>query len=665
MTRDTDAGGSQTPPTMPRTRALIERAEGWSNSAREMMKTRGQIARRNLLLSVGIGAVIGLGTGGYTVWQSLRSQSNLGTPWPLLIGGLACLSLWLWLRRREQVSQGLGVVMVSMLLLSNVAGIAFNGVPALTFVAAFVVLYHVVLTTRTAAWLTGAHLAGALGALLWREVPLEPQIASRALGGGVVVMLAMQLLSRHWDRLDQRFSALSDELVHTIDAAQQKIAQADAERARAVTTDVMTGLPNLEGFVEAGQARWLAQPEALVACLHLQRWRSSMSTLHYAEQQALFQLLLQRCTETLGPQALIGRAAMDELLILLPAQGDLAQAGVERLEALLAALARPVVSGQRAGLTSPALGYARSPRDHRQLPELIERATLACESARLMSRDRPVAFEPRLQEEGALRSRLAADLQAALEAGHTALRFRPVFDARHLAPRGAISSMVWNHPVFGPIDSGSVQEASDNLELTHRMTVWRLQQAFSQARRMKALLGRPFRISLSLPQAWLTRVVNEPSLLLDELALMQIEPGLLVLEFPEDAMLQDPIDLMQLMSLVRSMGMGVALDGFGAGFSSFSYLDRMALDYLKIDPSFVAHVGRDERETAVCRAIVRVAHALDIGVVADCVRHAGQARLLSHMGCDLLCGDGLAATLSGPDLGEWVLAHPSTAAGSA
>ena len=642
---------------MTNVRPLMEQATRWSALTQEMMLTRGRMVRRNLTVILSIAAVVGIGLGGHSLWLSLQGQSRVHAPWPLLMGGVVSLGILLWLKGREEVHQRLALALMAALCLANLGAIALNGLPALTFVAAMVVLSHVALDSRQSALLSSTYLLGAWAAMLWHPQAIDEQLSLRALGGGVATMLAMQMLSRHWDRLDHRFGALSAELEQSIDGAQQQIKEADEERRRTLRTDALTGLPNRDGFVELGQERLLTHADAVVACLQLKRWQSSISSLLYGEQQALFHLLLKRCTEVLGPQALIGRAGPDELLILLPAQGVLAQASVDRLDALQAALARPIVSGQRVALTEPATGYARSPLDGQQLPVLIEQATLACRAARLMRHDRPVGFDRRLQDEEALRSSLAADLSAALDAGQTDLRFQPVFDAHTLAPVGAVSRMVWNHPVLGQISPGSAQEAIDNLDLIHRVTVWQLQQALSHARAMRRRMGRSFRISLSLPLVWLNDVIKSPGVFLDELSQMNVEPGLVVLEIPEEAMLHDPIGLLQIMSLVRSMGVGVALDRFGAGYSSFSYLDRMTLDYLKIDRSFVARVGDNERETAVCRSIVRVAHELGIRVVADGVRHAAQARHLGQLGCDLLHGDGMAAAMSGQDLTEWVLAH--------
>jgi EAL domain-containing protein (putative c-di-GMP-specific phosphodiesterase class I)/GGDEF domain-containing protein len=633
----------------------------WSALTQELMLTRGRLIRRNLSIILSIATAVGMGLGSHSLRLSLEGQSSLQSPWPLLIGGAVSLALLLWLRGRKEVGQRLALSLMVTLYLASVAAIVFNGLPALIFVPALVALAHVVLPTQWSGWLSGAYLLGSAAAALMRSQPIDPQLISRAVGGSIGVMLAMQLLSRYWDRLDRRFSILSAELVTSIEVKRQQISEADEERRRTLLSDPMTGLPNSEGFVEAGQERLRTHPEAVVARLYLQQWRSSLSTLLYAEQQAMFQMLLKRCIDELGPEALISRAGMDELLIQLPAHGMLAQAGVDRLDALQAALSRPVLSGQRVALTEPVLGYARAPLDGQQLPALIEKATLACQAARLTHRDRPVGFERRLKEEQATRSQLATDLSTAMDAGQTELRFQPVLDAHSLLPRGAVSRMVWHHPVFGPISPGAARESHHNLELTRRVTVWRIQQAFSHARVLRKRLGPTFGISLSLPLIWLNSVIQSPTVLLDELGKMPIEPGMVVMEIPEEAMLHDPIGLMQVMSLMRSLGIGVALDRFGAGFSSISYLDRMALDYIKIDRSFVAQVGRNERETAVCRAIIRVAHELDIRVVAEGVKHADQAQQLAQLGCDLLRGDGLAAVMSAADLTEWVLAtrqHP-------
>jgi EAL domain-containing protein (putative c-di-GMP-specific phosphodiesterase class I) len=157
-----------------------------------------------------------------------------------------------------------------------------------------------------------------------------------------------------------------------------------------------------------------------------------------------------------------------------------------------------------------------------------------------------------------------------------------------------------------------------------------------------------------------TRQLRDPRLVdrvADSLVRHDLDPGALVLEITESVLLDDGPRPRDAIAGLRRLGVGVAIDDFGTGFSSLAYLSRMPVDELKIDRSFVAALGTDGRSTAIVKAMIAMAHALDLRVVAEGVERSEQFERLRDMGCDYAQGHLWSRPRKPTGLARWVRAR--------
>lgn len=621
---------------------LIARADRWSQEAQSVLVSRRQLTLVHLQIVLALAGLACLGLSAHSIALGLRGHSTVHWPWPLLIGGILCGLLWWWVRRRGSVAPAALIGLVTLLCVTNVSAISQNGLAGLTFVGGLVVVTHLLLEPRVAlATSLGYLLLAGLGAH-WHPQPLPDAVVLRIFAGGVAATVAMQMLVRHWAEIGRRLHLLAAEMSKIIQQLQTRLHEVRVEAEQVHRVDAMTGLPNRRGFEEQTAPRLTGQAPSVVACLRLVRWHASLRHLSFVEQQSLTRTLVTTIGQKLGPQTVIARTQADEFLLHLPDQGPRSDEALRRLESLQEALSRPVTAGSLTALTEPRLGFSRFPADAGSLHDLVSHAETACSGASGAHAARPVAFDLMLLHAEQERQLQLTQITVALDRHEIALDLQPIVSAATGQVLGAEARLAWNHPVRGRLRASQMPRGEVAPALTDRITRWKIQTALNDQARLSARWGRDLPVAVNLPSTWLQRTVREPGDFLDFLAGLSIGRGILRFEVPEESMLNEPADLMQMMALWRAMGIGLVIDHFGAGYSCLSQIDRMPADALKMDRTLVARVGRSPRETAVCRTIVRVAQELRLQVMAEGVQDAAQARALADLGCDLLQGPGVA-----------------------
>lgn len=638
----------------PENSALLDRARAWAEQAQSVLGSRQELDQKYLLMVLALGAITGLLLGLHSLLLIGQGASQVRSPWPLLIGGVACAALWTISRRRRHAPLRLLLLVSAALCAGNVMAIALNGVMGLTFVTGVVVVVHLLLAPRVALVLVGVYLLCTLSAVWWYHGAMDSGLYVRALATGLAALVGMQLLARHWDDIGKRLQRLTQEMSSVIERTDLEIDTLRLETTQLERTDPLTGLPNRLGFVDQATGRLQQQAQSVLACIRLMRWRSAMATLAYSDQQTLTTRLVNTVTELLGEDALVGRLGPDEFVVLVEGEGPRGDNTVQRLGVLQEALARPVVAGPVTALTEPLVGFSRAPSDSQELGELMRQAEVACASSEGNGSATPQAFDVLLAR--TLRER-AESLQAlanALELGQLDLDLEPLVRAGSGQACGAEARAMWTDPQHGRISTAQLLPYGMASGLTDRITLWKLQAAAQLSLHLRKQGSQHLPLSINLPAPWLQRTVREPGAFLERLTALRLPPGAFVFEIPEEALLTDVADLSQLMTLWKSMGIRLAIDHFGAGLSCLHQLDRLPVDLLKMDRTFVARVGLASRETAVCRSIVRVAHQLRLQVIAEGVISAEQAHRLSDIGCDVLQGPGVAPTLRAEGLQPWL-----------
>jgi diguanylate cyclase (GGDEF)-like protein len=307
-----------------------------------------------------------------------------------------------------------------------------------------------------------------------------------------------------------------------------------------------------------------------------------------------------------------------------------------------------VINGHRLQASFSA-GISLYPDDARDLVTLIAHADAAMYHAKRRGKNMFQRFEPRMTESTLRRLRLQEDLRESLATGESLeLAYQPQFGHDGITVEGMEALMRWTHPEFGPISPVEFIPLAEDCGLIVPLGHWVLRNAIAQAARWHREGHDGLRIAVNMS----VRQMGDGDLLhlLDHaLAHAQLRPSALEFEITESLLLEDAEANIRFMHALRDRGIALAIDDFGKGYSSMSYLQRLPVTRLKIDMGFVHDIpGGGE---AITTAIIAMAHSLALTVVAEGVETTEQLDFLRSVGCDGLQGFLLSAPLAAHEAG--------------
>lgn len=245
-------------------------------------------------------------------------------------------------------------------------------------------------------------------------------------------------------------------------------------------------------------------------------------------------------------------------------------------------------------------------------------------------------FEPDLRANLHLRYTLEQDLHHALERSEFYSEFQPQVDALSHAIIGAEALIRWKHPQHGLISPMSFIDLAERAGLIHELGRFMLNRTADALRSLNAR-GNPLRLSVNVSP----RQFTEADLVADVSSALQgggFDPACLELEITESSVMHDVDHAHAVLTAIRNMGVRIALDDFGTGYSSLAHLNRMPLDVIKIDRSFVRHLDDDPQSVTLFRHITELAHSLKLEIVAEGVESQMQAAICHAHGCQVLQG---------------------------
>ncbi|MEP6694544.1 MAG: EAL domain-containing protein [Chloroflexota bacterium] len=417
--------------------------------------------------------------------------------------------------------------------------------------------------------------------------------------------------------------------------------------------DLLTGLPNRALLIERLQQQLLRQPRtgesvALVV-MDLTDFKAVNDSLGHDVGDDLLKQVGPRLTASLRAADTIARLGGDEFAILLPGTDETGAARVA--QKMLAALEQAFpLAGETLDIGA-SVGVAVAPVHATQADQLLSRADIAMYAAK-GSLTGLAVFSAEHERDGSGRLALMSDLRRAVDEGELVLYYQPQIDLR----TGAISSVEalvrWMHPKRGLVGPDEFIPLAERTGLIKRLTRTVLTEAIRQARAWElAGLRVPIAVNLSM------RNIHDPQLPQTIAQLLQrwdARPELLRLEMTETVLAADPQRALQTMDSLRAMGVHIALDDFGIGYSSLAYLNRLPLDDIKIDKSFVIGMIDDESSATIVRATVDLGHGLGYGVVAEGVENHETRQRLTALGCDAIQGFLVARPMPADQAAEWI-----------
>jgi predicted signal transduction protein with EAL and GGDEF domain len=336
-----------------------------------------------------------------------------------------------------------------------------------------------------------------------------------------------------------------------------------------------------------------------------------------------------------GAHEQVARLAGDEFVVLLPSLGDAEEAS-ERARAALEALAEPERIGSQEVRVGASIGIAVHPEDGATADALLQHADLAAVQAKKSGRGRIQPFLRAMGKAAMRRFTLEGELRGALERGELHVHYQPRVAASDGRVVGAEALVRWDHPVLGRVPPREFIPIAEETGLIGAIGNFVLASACRDAKRLDER-GYPLQISVNV-SSWQFANTNVWEIVTAVLRETELPPGRLELEITESLMLEGANDPDVAFRDLRGIGVAISLDDFGTGYSSLSYVSRFPIDVLKLDRSIAREVDSDPAAERVARAVVGLAHSLEMRVVAEGVDSEAQAETLRELGCDELQG---------------------------
>ncbi|RVP82170.1 EAL domain-containing protein [Sinorhizobium meliloti] len=435
--------------------------------------------------------------------------------------------------------------------------------------------------------------------------------------------------------------ALTSALSVVLRRRSRRLQESQAELDHLARHDPLTGLANRASFnrllARVVATSTIDQANALLY-LDLDRFKQVNDTLGHPVGDRLMVEVAKRLKETAAGAA-ISRIGGDEFTIIV---ARTRQDEVEKLcDALIAAIRRPFEIDGQPILIGLSIGVAVATGNDADPIEITRKADIALYHAKSAGRNRYAVFGPHMDELIRTKRDLEQDLRAALDAGNQLeVFYQPVYSAQSHEISSLEALIRWRHPSKGPIAPDAFVPLAETAGLIDRLGAFVLKEACSTAREFP---GLDIAVNVSAVELAQRHYAAQVLSLLRQFG---IEPSRLELEITETALLDEAGVCEKNITALREFGVKFALDDFGTGFSSFGRLQRLEVDRIKIDRSFVHAFDRPGGGVAVVQSIVGIAHAKGLRITAEGVETEEQSEILRKLGCDELQGFHLSRPMS-------------------
>lgn len=420
--------------------------------------------------------------------------------------------------------------------------------------------------------------------------------------------------------------------------------------------DSLTGLPNRELFslrlTEALNRTRQSNSGLALLFIGLDRFKAINDSLGHNAGDELLRQVAARLKHSVRDSDVTARLGGDEFTVILENLTEPQKAEVVA-QKIIHALSRPVKLHGHQIFISPSIGVAFYPSDATGIDELIKNADRAMSTAKREGRNTFKFYSPDMNVTALERLALEAQLRLALEKNQFVLKYQPQIDLQTGAVIGVEALIRWNHPELGLVPPDQFIPLLEETNLILPVGEWVLRAGCRQLREWHESGLYPLRlaVNISVRQYRLDHLVPILDAIIAE---THVDPICLELEITESIMIENLDATLEIFEAFRKRGIRISIDDFGTGYSSLSYLQRLPIDALKIDRSFIQNIHVSASDMTITKAIISLAHSLGIRVIAEGIENSRHLHFLREERCEEGQGYFISRALPAPALTGWL-----------
>ncbi len=391
--------------------------------------------------------------------------------------------------------------------------------------------------------------------------------------------------------------------------------------------------------------------------IDLDNFKNVNDTLGHSAGDELLILVAERLKSCLREGDTAARLGGDEFAIIVDDSNGV-EGAIIVANRILKSIRAPFYLGGNTAHVGTSIGIATSIDGSEGADTLLQNADLAMYMAKMGGKNQFVLFKSEMHESLVKRVRLETDMRAAIEKSEFEVYYQPIVDLSNGWIVGIEALVRWNHPEYGLIAPADFIQVAEETQLIVELGRWVLDESCMQAQKWREsiILNDHFSLSVNIASAQF-----EDDGLMDVVKKALDRSGLpgnaLVLEITETTMLENTEKTLRTLTKMKTLGIRFAVDDFGTGFSSLSYLQQFPVDILKIDKVFIDRLAEDIESSAVTRAIITIGDSLNLKAIAEGVETVEQLNELRKLGCSYGQGYHFAKPLSKKLMGSYLRDH--------
>lgn len=404
--------------------------------------------------------------------------------------------------------------------------------------------------------------------------------------------------------------------------------------------DSLTGLPNRHSFFETltatlAQCSTCIDRQFAVLFVDLDRFKLINDTLGHRAGDFLLEQTALRMGKCVGDSGTIARLSGDEFIILLNHAG--AQEAEQLAGRILDEIAVPIIYDNNRLLSTASIGISLYPDHGTSSEQLIQFADIAMYRVKEQGKNNYLFFTSEMNESIVRRTTMEKQLAIALEQEQLTLFYQPQVEASTGKISGFEALVRWNMPERGLISPLEFIPLAEETGMIIQLGEWVLRRACEQQKRWidEGLMPVTIAVNISMKQFEDDSLFETIRHILFE---TKLPPHLLELEITESIGLQGADQVINKLNRLKTLGVSIAIDDFGTGYSSLHYLQKLPIDTLKIDKSFIRDMINVTPDISIVHSIIRLAHSLQLDVLAEGVEVVSQLEMLAELKCERLQG---------------------------